>query len=162
MNIARGIKRRVYRAALVVTGLALVTCLTLYLRRGTVVIATFGKADIYAHHSYQVLNPFRDRKPEQAATTFFLGLLNNCAGTLVNIHETPNRVEDTCSREHNYPLKSWQLRGWKDDGDSAVVLRYKVSRIRDSASHGTSEGPYWVWLKNEGGEWHVKGYETWY
>lgn len=137
-------------------------CVLLYLRKDQAVIATFGDKDIRDHHNYQLLNPFRNRAPESAALEFLNGLRDHCDRVLSEIHETSERARDTCERERNYPLQSWQLQARQDDGNSVSLLRYQVKRTAEGATGGVSQGPFWVWLRERDGKWRVTGYETWY
>ena len=162
MKNKQNILRLAWRFMVALVFLILLTFWILYMRRDKAVIVTFGHSSIYDHHNHQFLNPFRDRTPEFTAIEFLRGILGNCTTILTTIKETPQRVQDTCDRELNYPLKSWQLRAREDEGNSAVVLRYKVTRLSHTASSATTTGPFWIWVKNEGGKWQVTGYEAWY
>jgi len=137
-------------------------CLLLYLRRDRVVIATFGKDDIYDRHNYQLLNPFRDHEPETAAVAFLRALRDDCAHALAEIDDKRERALDTCERERKYPLQAWHVHARKDEGHSSSLLRYQVRRILPEEGGRNGKGPFWIWLKNTNGKWQVTGYETWY
>ena len=162
MKDPRRTMKTVLKLLVVFTILFAGVCLFLYSRRDRVVIATFGKDDIYDRHNYQVLNPFRDHKPETAAVAFLHVLRDDCARALADINDTPERTQDTCERERKYPLQTWHVQARKDEGRSAVLVRYGVKREVQEERGRIIKGPFWIWVSNTNGKWHVTGYETWY
>jgi hypothetical protein len=137
---------------------ATASCLLLYAKRNNPVLLDL-KTDVRDDHGFQVLNPFRSKQAEFSAEAF-LGELKrgNCESTLRQLGEDSQGLEYVCSREQKYPIVKWKLEAIGRDQDR-LVLRYRVRRRADREEFGD---PFWIWLTEKNGQWHVSGTEAWY
>lgn len=110
---------------------------------------------LYAMRSeskFSILNPFRNRDPEDRAETF-LRLLGDgqCMRAMTTLPATPERLQQLCEREEKFSLTSWRLID-RTDEPQQVTLLYRVRRD----SYG---GRVSVAVERRGEHWQVTRYE---
>lgn len=99
-----------------------------------------------------ILNPFRNREPEDKAEAF-LRLLEagQCMQAMATLPTTPENLQQLCDREEKFSLTSWWLVE-RTDELQRVRLLYRVHRD----SYG---GRLAVVVERQGQEWRVTRYE---
>jgi hypothetical protein len=107
--------------------------------------------------NFSILNPFRDRAPEQVADKF-LTLLSNgqCEQAVSVLSYTPEKRQDVCQRETQYSLSSWRLVNRKEEARQIKMFYWCWHKKSDT------HGQLWVTLEKQGEQWQITGYERWY
>jgi len=103
-----------------------------------------------------VMNPFRDRGPEEAGNAFLTQLRAGPCERVLGFLSAERRI-DLCARERFYRILSWQLRD-RTDKRGSVKLFYGVCRLPLPLL------PTNVWLtvvRTQAG-WRVSDFECWY
>ena len=117
--------KRPGRRAVFLGAAAVVACLILLFVKRNDPVPLGG--DVGDHHGYQLLNPFRSRRPEQQAAAFLAELKGGNCSPVRKVESNPDRVATVCANEAAYPIASWHLEARGYDGNR-VLLRYAVRR----------------------------------
>jgi hypothetical protein len=142
--------------AVVVAAFILAGIVLFALRNRRVLLSLNG--NVRSEHSFQLLNPFREKREEAAALAFLSALKGACTEAVGAIEHDRQRASDTCTKERQYPLHGWSLRAIGNDGNR-VLFRYAVKRRAQGDSY---TGPMWIWVSIGNGEARVSGFESWY
>jgi hypothetical protein len=109
--------------------------------------------------AWAVLNPFRDRAPEQVSESL-LGSLQGGGGVtaLKGVRNLPaDKVSELAQREIEHQITGWKLIS-REDTQGSVRLLYRTAR-------GTSSGmesPVWITVQFRQGKWELIDFNAWY
>ena len=128
MKALRSIPRR-HRVllALVMLGIALILGTAALLISGTPMLFRWTEGEEECTNlDFRVLNPYRDRRPEAAADSFFeLLKVGRCEDAVSGLEDPDNRYPHICDFESAHKLLRWDLRNRKD-GPGGVDLYYWI------------------------------------
>lgn len=135
-----------------------VVCTLLFMRRDSPVVLELG-TDVGADHDFQILNPFRDRGPERAATSFLERLkAGQCSSAFRGLGIKESSIESSCAKEREYPIRGLRLEARGRDGGKEI-LRYRVQRVSKGE---TFDDPFWIWVTEAADGWKVTACDKWY
>lgn len=127
-----------------------------YSLRGTPVLNSFG-SNIEDERGFMLLNPFRDRQPEQKAIAALQMLKSGqCMKLASSMNVTEWGKHDICGHETRIPLRSWILSG-REDSNGSVHLRYSARR-----ENLQDRDTIWINVNYVDGKWKVKTMEFLY
>ncbi len=104
---------------------------------------------------FTVLNPFRDRSPERAASVFLTELSNGRCPT----GSTPQIVSDFCQHVRpgeKFPYFEWRLRN-RVDQPHQTTMYYSFRRVKDEPKF---DGEGFVGLIEDNGTWKPSGFDV--
>jgi hypothetical protein len=106
-----------------------------------------------------ILNPTRNRQPEQAATVILHLLKDGKCEDVVTAMPGDDRYKGyICGKEKEHHLTDWQLVD-RTDGLDGSLLHYKAYREDYPAG---LYGNIWMRMAEQGGTWKLTSYEAWY
>jgi hypothetical protein len=149
----RGIYKHIKSAGLLLLALACGCTLLLYLMRGQSVLLTVSTGRMIRPRSYCLLNPFRDREPEQVAESYLLKLR---AGATHEIASLVGEEKYILEEEAKWPIQSWRV-GERKDTTEKTELMYWVKRGNGYSKDGMEEEVRFFMERSEG-KWVVRHY----
>jgi hypothetical protein len=120
--------------------------------------ASSACADWRGKNDLTLLNPLRQRGPEQVAAIFLASLqTGKCLDLPLQMFQNATTRAAACSIGSHYQLKSWTLRG-RTVSNNEIGLGYSV------AWGGMSEqsDPIWIWSVRQGRDWQITNADTYY
>ena len=116
------------------------------------------KSDPFGEPERAFFNPFRNRKPEDAAAAFLaLVKAGRCDEAMKTLSATTTTHQEyLCAKELEHPFESAKLKNRHDEGDK-VRLFYWHWRTDIGGP-----GRLWMTVENRGGDWNVIDYECIY
>ncbi len=117
--------------------------------------------DTLGEPSFAILNPFRDKGPEVAATRWLAAL--GKGEWSASLDEVTSLGQESKAylreREKQRPLLEWRLSNWRRS-KTGVVLFFRARREGDSDA---LRSPLWLTLSEvPTGQWVVTKFEAWY
>jgi hypothetical protein len=102
-----------------------------------------------------IMNPIRDRSPENAAERVLRDLRAGRCETALGFLQ-PTRRADNCERERKYRITTWKLRDRTDKSEE--------SRLFFAVFRGLSPIPsnMWITVRKSDGGWQPIDFECWY
>jgi hypothetical protein len=134
--------------------------LSLFILRSRPVVIGLGESGDPVHEPvFSLMNPFRDRAPERAASALLEDLKRGDYRAAVSkISDRTALNDERLAREKENRLQSWRLMNRSDRGGETKLF-YRVARGSASAN----DSPLWITVKRSGGDhWRVVNYDTWY
>ena len=132
----------------------------LFLARSHAVIFSYRESgNPTGDASWTILNPFRDRAPEQTSELLLKSLQSGSNpdpfGKLSRV--TPTYASYLAKMEAEYPITAWKLIS-REDPEVAVRPAYRIAR-------GTSselDSRVWITVQFRQGKWEVIDFDAWY
>ena len=131
-----------------------------YTRRAKpILFRIVDQADPVKTPSMLILNSFRDRGAEGAATAFLEKLkAGQCQQAVENLYDKDAAYRQyICERESKYPLQSWSLAD-REEQLSKVRMYFWNNR----PGYNGEVGQLWMTAEKQGNQWRVINYECWY
>jgi hypothetical protein len=111
-----------------------------------------GPVEFEDEHTYDVLNPFRDRSPEQPAIAILKEVQAGHCAEMAKRFGVQN--DPTCARDTELHILSWSLRAREDLNSGEAMLLFQVKR--DLGNQRTGYTPYWFHVKKQANNsWNV-------
>lgn len=108
---------------------------------------------------FALMNPLRDRQPEQLAESLLrrLKASDMAAAPRMVRGLSPNVVQDLTTHELRYPIVGWRLVN-RNDSPSEVSLVYRVARKPAESA----DEPVRMTVQRLPEGWQISGFEAWY
>jgi len=135
--------------ALLIVGLTV----TLFLLRSHPVLLRIPTDDTIRPRSYCLLNPFRDKRPEDVAEAY-LNKLREGQVEVISLYIGENKYIP--EREKEWPIQSWRV-GDREDATERAELMYWVRRGNGYSIDGYEEEVRFTVVRS-GGRWEVKSF----
>jgi hypothetical protein len=107
---------------------------------------------------FSLLNPFRDRGPEQEAEAFLARVkTQSCSQALTGLALDQETFKYLCQMEDAHRLISWRLADREETGGKVKIF-YWASRT----TAGNFKSQLWITVEKADDNWRVSDYESWY
>jgi hypothetical protein len=130
------------------------------MRSRPVLLAVHEPGDPVNEPVWTVLNPMRDRSPEQPVRELFQALRKrNYSRALSLMNSLDARAKRIIRDERDHPLEEWELVN-RSDSPQRTDLFYVLRRAGDART----DSPVWVEVQKRpsSGVWMITDFQAWY